>query len=103
MGDRLLVEMARRLSACLRPGDTLARLASDEFVVLAEGLADHDEALAFAEQLGAAFSVPYDPVPDQDEIFPTASIGVAFHEGSSRMRSSAMASGTSSKPRRAAG
>ena len=84
VGDRLLVEMARRLSACLRPGDTLARLASDEFVVLAEGLADRDEALAFAERLGAAFSVPYDPVPDQDEIFPTASIGVAFNQGRRR-------------------
>lgn len=83
IGDRLLVEMARRLTACLRPGDTLARLASDEFVVLAEGLADRDAALAFAERLGAAFSVPYDPVPDQDEIFPTASIGLAFHQGSS--------------------
>jgi diguanylate cyclase (GGDEF)-like protein/PAS domain S-box-containing protein len=81
VGDRLLVEMARRLSACLRPGDTLARLASDEFVVLVEGLANHDEALAFAERLRAAFSVPYDPVPDQDEIFPTASIGVAFSQG----------------------
>ncbi len=79
IGDRLLVEMARRLTACLRPGDTLARLASDEFVVLA----DRGAALAFAERLGAAFSVPYDPVPDQDEIFPTASIGLAFHQGSS--------------------
>ena len=81
VGDRLLVEMARRLSACLRPGDTLARLASDEFVILAEGLADHDAAMSFAERLGAAFSIPYDPVPDQDEIFPTASIGVAFNQG----------------------
>jgi diguanylate cyclase (GGDEF)-like protein/PAS domain S-box-containing protein len=79
VGDRLLVEMARRLAACLRPGDTLARLASDEFVVLVEGLANPDAALAFAERLRAAFSMPYDPVPDQDEIFPTASIGVAFH------------------------
>jgi diguanylate cyclase (GGDEF)-like protein/PAS domain S-box-containing protein len=81
IGDRLLVEMARRLTACLRPGDTLARLASDEFVVLAEGLADREAAQAFAERLGVAFSAPYDPVPDQDEIFPTASIGLAFHQG----------------------
>jgi diguanylate cyclase (GGDEF)-like protein/PAS domain S-box-containing protein len=81
VGDRLLVEMARRLTASLRPGDTLARLASDEFVVLAEGLADGDAALAFAERLRAAFSAPFDPVPDQDEIFPTASIGVAFERG----------------------
>jgi EAL domain-containing protein (putative c-di-GMP-specific phosphodiesterase class I) len=49
--------------------------------VLAEGLADSDAALAFAERLRAAFSVPFDPVPDQDEIFPTASIGVAFERG----------------------
>ena len=36
-GDELLVETARRLGECIRPGDTAARLGGDEFAVLLEG------------------------------------------------------------------
>ncbi|MDQ0775529.1 diguanylate cyclase (GGDEF)-like protein/PAS domain S-box-containing protein [Streptomyces aurantiacus] len=41
-GDFVLVEVARRLSAAVRDGDTVARLGGDEFVVLADGLGRAD-------------------------------------------------------------
>ena len=53
VGDQLLVEVAQRLRAAVREGDTVARQGGDEFVVLMEDLGTEiDEAAALASQLG---------------------------------------------------
>jgi len=53
VGDLLLVELARRLSALVREADTVARSAGDEFVVLLPELAGiEQEALARAQAMG---------------------------------------------------
>lgn len=50
-GDSLLVEIARRLQQCLRPGDHLGRFGGDEFVVLLDDLACLDDAEHVAQRM----------------------------------------------------
>jgi diguanylate cyclase (GGDEF)-like protein len=50
-GDAVLVEIARRLQACARPGDTVARLGADEFGILLEDLTDQSSAEVIANHL----------------------------------------------------
>lgn len=75
-GDRLLVEVAERLRSCLRPGDTVARLAGDEFVLLLEGVDGIAGAEAVArrvlERLLSAFVV------EGQTVCAGASIGVVL-------------------------
>jgi diguanylate cyclase (GGDEF)-like protein/PAS domain S-box-containing protein len=64
VGDLLLVEVARRLLACVREVDTVARFGGDEFVVVLNDL-DEDQAesrrrvQAVAEKIRLALEVPY--------------------------------------------
>jgi len=57
-GDALLVEVARRVGACLGPDDTLARLGGDEFTVLAPDVLTMDELVALGERVLAATDAP---------------------------------------------
>lgn len=50
-GDRVLVEMAQRMSTSLREGDTVSRLGGDEFVLLLNGYQDINESLATLQRL----------------------------------------------------
>ena len=74
-GDHLLRAVAQRLTALLRPGDTLARVSGDEFVVLCEDLASPQDAERLAARTIEAFSEPFDlpTVP----VSVTVSVGVA--------------------------
>jgi diguanylate cyclase (GGDEF)-like protein/PAS domain S-box-containing protein len=78
-GDELLVTVARRLEASVRPGDTVARLGGDEFAVLLEDLDGPDGAQAAAARIHEALGVPVS-VKGQ-EVFTSASIGIAEGAG----------------------
>jgi len=74
-GDQLLVDVASRLRAALRAGDTAARVGGDEFVVLLDDVATKEAALVVAERLSEALRAPYEIGTDRR--IATASIGVA--------------------------
>jgi diguanylate cyclase (GGDEF)-like protein len=57
-GDRVLVEIAKRIGAAIRGGDTVARLGGDEFAVLLLGLDQGEECVATLERLLATIAQP---------------------------------------------
>lgn len=74
-GDRLLVETARRIEACVRPVDTVARLSGDEFAVLLEDVAGAGEADEAARRVGETLRAPVFLAGRKVSV--SASIGVA--------------------------
>ncbi len=57
-GDRVLVEVAARLLALVRPYDTVARFGGDEFVILVEALEDPDVVVGIAQRIVNALAEP---------------------------------------------
>ncbi len=75
LGDRVLVETARRLERCLRSGDTVARLGGDEFLILLDGIENVEVACEVAGRLLHALEAPF--VIAGHELSASASIGIA--------------------------
>ena len=75
-GDQLLVAVAERLQACLRPADTAARLGGDEFGILLENPGEVGDATRVAQRVVATVRAPL-TVGDHT-LFVTASVGVAL-------------------------
>ncbi|NTV95515.1 MAG: EAL domain-containing protein [Thiobacillus sp.] len=76
-GDRLLVEMARRMRGVLRGGDTVARLGGDEFVFLLQGLNNIEECELSLNRLLAVVAQPI--LIDDTPVSLSASIGVSLY------------------------
>lgn len=76
VGDAFLASVGRRLEALLREGDSVARLAGDEFTVLLTQLAHLREAEVVAAKIVASLSQPFE-VADR-AISSGASIGIAL-------------------------
>jgi len=80
-GDHLLVEVTKRLKKCLREQDTLSRQGGDEFTILLENVSQI-EAQCIAETIIDSLRHPFKV--DQNELFITPSIGIAFFPWHSR-------------------
>jgi diguanylate cyclase (GGDEF)-like protein/PAS domain S-box-containing protein len=74
-GDRLLIEVGRRLTSCVREEDTVARIGGDEFVILLDNIPSVDAATAAAERIEKTLSMRVSL--DGHDVFSPASIGIA--------------------------
>jgi diguanylate cyclase (GGDEF)-like protein len=76
VGDELLVAVARRIRAVLRPQDSLARLGGDEFVILSMAVADPQDLAAVAERVRSTLDEPVSVGGREHRI--SMSVGIAL-------------------------
>jgi diguanylate cyclase (GGDEF)-like protein len=79
VGDELLIATGKRLAGVLRPGDSLARLAGDEFVVLCDDLDNPSQADVIAARIDRALAKPF--ALANVELTVRCSIGIALTPG----------------------
>ncbi len=76
IGDKLLVQVAERLSCALRAKDTIARIGGDEFVVLIDHIDSASDAEAVGEKLISVLNQPFQV--EGNQLLLSASIGIAL-------------------------
>ena len=89
-GDRVLLEIGRAISTCLRDDDTIARressgvageaalsrLGGDEYTLILDGVSDPSDAMRIARRIQSALAEPF--FIDSREVRASASIGIAL-------------------------
>ena len=81
VGDQLLRQVAARLSAAIRAGDTAARIGGDEFVVLCERISDVAQVREVADRIARSIGDCF--VIGEHRVRISASVGVTIGNGSS--------------------
>ncbi|NEN88251.1 MAG: EAL domain-containing protein [Okeania sp. SIO3H1] len=77
MGNQLIIAVAKQLKALVSPGDTVARLGADEFVILLEYISGISDATCIANRIHEQLTSPI--ILEGNEVFITASIGIALN------------------------
>ncbi len=78
IGDRLLIEVSKRLQTCLREEDTVARLGGDEFVILLNTIQNREHVVLTAKRIQQQLKLGF--VIEGHEIFTGTSIGIALSD-----------------------
>ena len=75
-GDELLRVVADRLRSVVRPGDLVARVGGDEFVIVSPGITERSAAQSLCDRIDATLSMPY--LLTEGPVRVTASVGLAL-------------------------
>ncbi|NHZ94955.1 EAL domain-containing protein [Massilia sp. CCM 8734] len=81
-GDVLLVDAARRISACVRDSDTVARLGGDEFTVILPQLNETGSVGAIAQKILDVLQAPF--ALGQEQAYISASVGITLYPDDAR-------------------
>ena len=76
MGDRLIKNVAKRLSSMIREDDMVGRFSGDKFGIILTDLLSREEATSFADRLAKRLAEPY--TLDGRQVFTSAKIGIAY-------------------------
>jgi diguanylate cyclase (GGDEF)-like protein/PAS domain S-box-containing protein len=82
VGDDLLVEAGRRISACTRESDTVARLGGDEFTIILSQLTDNSHVEEIAQTIIARLAEPF--LLGDEIAYVSASIGITLYPSDAR-------------------
>lgn len=77
LGDRLLRAVADRLKTYISPTDSVARLNTDQFIVILADVGDREAVISAAQSLLERLTRPF--LLDDQEVYLTANIGIALH------------------------
>jgi diguanylate cyclase (GGDEF)-like protein len=76
-GDLVLAEVARRLRACLRAADTIARSGGDEFILILENILQEKDVSATVERILQSMARPFEV--DTNRFYLSASMGICLY------------------------
>ncbi len=76
-GDQLLIEVAKRMTDCVREVDTVSRLAGDEFTIILNNVKSPEEAGQVSKKILEAFKIPIQL--EGRDVFASTSIGITLY------------------------
>ncbi len=75
-GDKLLIDVAKRMRKVIRKGDTISRFGGDEFVLVIENGIDNSHFSGIAEKIQRLFHEPF--ILNKQKVVSTCSIGISL-------------------------